>query len=364
MKILIADDDKRTSRLLTRWVEKWGYEVVAASDGQEAWSILCADPEIRLCVLDWLMPEMTGLEICRKLRANQSEVYRYALLLTAKTRVEDVVQGIEAGADDYLVKPCNPLELEVRLRAGRRVVELQQSLIEAREQLRVEATHDALTGLLNRRAIETRLEREINRGARGHDLSVIMVDIDHFKSVNDNFGHQIGDRVLQEVARRMRDTLREYDFAGRYGGEEFLLVLSDCEETVAERVADRIRLSIDLNKIMTPRGELRVSCSLGVASTQSFPGATAEDLVRLADAALYQSKNAGRNRVTLAEQSLLGLFRAEPLPFVHLETSPHSGDGGRGERSLASDDALAASEAEDSLGHLLGPKSSVQAQSA
>ena len=227
MKILIADDDNTTAKLLSKWVETWGYDVVRASDGKEALEILDNDPEIQLCILDWLMPYLTGPEICRILREREDENYRYCILLTAKTKIEDVVLGIEAGADDYLIKPCNPLELDVRVRAGWRVLDLQKRLLAVTERLRREATHDALTGLMNRRAISDVLENQMARVERGGQLAVVMVDLDHFKRINDTHGHLVGDVVLKESSNRIKKTLRQYDHASRYGGEEYLLLLND-----------------------------------------------------------------------------------------------------------------------------------------
>lgn len=301
VKVLIADDDSVSRAVLTKLVSKWGYEVVLAEDGEQAEQKLSEDRSIQLCILDWVMPKRTGPEVCREIRGWGDEPYVYSILLTSRTETSDVVLGLKAGADDYLVKPCHPAELEFRLRAGLRVIELQRHLIEAREKLRIEATHDSLTGALNRRAIFDCLQREIHRAGRRSELvSVVLLDIDHFKLVNDDFGHQAGDAVLAEMPRRIASVLREYDCVGRYGGEEFLVALSSCGIEAAAQVAERIRAAIAKGPFAIPGGVLPVSASLGVASTEQLSSGAVEGLVRAADAALYRAKRGGRNRVEVA----------------------------------------------------------------
>jgi len=307
LKILVADDDRITRALLGRWVTRWGYELVHAVDGKDALEKLLSDPEIQICVIDWMMPEMNGPEVIRVLREQRSEPYVYTVLLTAKTETDDVVEGLQSGADDYIHKPCHPLELEVRLRVGKRMVELQQSLIDARELLRFEATHDPLTHLHNRRSINEHLKGRLAKARETKSsLSVVMMDIDHFKAINDNHGHHIGDVVLREVPMRFRNALRAEDVAGRYGGEEFLLVLDDCPAPLAMEVAERLRNELSARPVAKDGLSLNFSASLGVACSDAFPRADAEALVRAADAALYRSKSTGRNRVTMAETAEYG----------------------------------------------------------
>jgi diguanylate cyclase (GGDEF)-like protein len=218
----------------------------------------------------------------------------YVLLLTAKNRHEEVVEGLDAGADDYVTKPCDPFELEARLRAGTRILELQDQLVNARETLRLQATHDSLTGLLNRTAVLDALQRELARSERtAAGLAVIMVDVDHFKAINDTHGHIVGDDVLRAVAGRMRSSIRTYDSIGRYGGEEFLVVAPGCGVAVARELAERLRTSVCGTAITYEDGSLDVTVSLGVAVRT---GAPAGLLLRAADQALYQAKSRGRNR--------------------------------------------------------------------
>jgi two-component system cell cycle response regulator len=169
------------------------------------------------------MPELDGPGVCRELRKLQEQAYTYAILLTSKESKEDIVTGSESGADDYLTKPFNAEELKARLQTGERILNLEDKLVEAREQMRFKATHDALTSLSNRGAIMELLGRELARSHREATSTVIMMgDVDHFKSINDTYGHPVGDEVLQEIARRLLSCVRSYDFVGRYGGEEFL----------------------------------------------------------------------------------------------------------------------------------------------
>ncbi len=301
MKILIAEDDKTTRALLVRWVQQWGYEPVLAQDGEEAMRILSADLSIQLCVMDWIMPGMSGPEVCRRLRAEREEPYVYIILLTGKTETSDIVEGLKSGADGYVHKPCHPLELEVRLRVGKRLVELNSKLIETREKLRFEATHDGLTQLLNRVAIVEELKKRVSQTRQGdRPFSVVMVDIDHFKQINDTYGHYAGDAVLCEVARRFRAQLRSCDIAGRYGGEEFMLVLDDCSLEYAKVLADEIRQSFELECAHLGPLNIPFTASFGVASTSQMQRADLELLSRAADAALYRAKRSGRNRVSLA----------------------------------------------------------------
>jgi len=300
-RVLLADDERIGRQLLQSWLEAWGYSVTIAVDGNQAMEALRRDPELRLAVLDWVMPGMDGLEVCREIRKGASEPYVYVMLLTARDDQDHIVQGLEAGADDYLTKPCNPLELRVRLRAGERVVALQSELITAREKLRYEAMHDPLTGLLNRRATMTLLEQEYARVQRTKSsMAVVMVDLDHFKAINDTHGHAGGDIVLKQAAARLRCTVRAYDSVGRLGGEEFLILLPSCGHRDALAIAERLRRIIGASPISGGSKRLRISASFGVAASESEPSATAEELVEAADAALYRAKRGGRNRVEAA----------------------------------------------------------------
>lgn len=300
MRILVAEDDPITRRLLKISLERWRYEPLLVTDGAEALEILLGEDPPPMAILDWMMPGVEGTEVCRELRKRQAESYIYTLLLTSKSRREDLLNGLEAGADDYLVKPFDLRELEARLWTGRRIIRLQNELITSREAIRQSATHDALTGVWNRATHFSMLHREFNRSSREKNpLSVIMMDLDHFKLINDKFGHETGDQVLQEVTRRLQSALRPYDSLGRYGGEEFVVIAPGSDKGSALRLAERLRAKISGAPVSTLAGPVPVTLSLGVAS-YSPDIDSPESLVRRADAAMYAAKKAGRNRAQAA----------------------------------------------------------------
>jgi diguanylate cyclase (GGDEF)-like protein len=300
MRVLVADDSVISRHLLDAPLRQWGYEVVIACDGNEAWRALNQENAPRLAILDWMMPGLTGIEICQRLRQQQREPYIYVLLVTSKNLKQDVIAGMEAGADDYIIKPFDQHELKVRLRSGTRIVQLQQELLAAREALRVQATRDSLTRLWNRLSIMEALQRETTRAERErHYIGVILIDIDHFKKINDTHGHVAGDAVLREIARRMAGSIRTYDFLGRYGGEEFLMVLPGCDPETVTMHAERVRIAVCREPMRLGDSEppLNISASFGCTSYHPNVGCTVEDLIRNADSALYAAKAAGRNRV-------------------------------------------------------------------
>lgn len=300
-KILIAEDDPVSRRVLEVFLLKRGYSVQTVSNGVDALTELEVKDAPRLAVLDWMMPGMEGTQVCERIRQSTDRPYVYILLLTARSQKEDLLQGLGSGADDYLTKPFDPQELEARLQVGKRILDLQDNLIATREELRYRATHDALTGLHNRAAILETLKHEQSRQLRaGGSFGILMIDIDHFKKINDTHGHPAGDVVLQEIARRMKASVRDYDTVGRYGGEEFLIVIptSDAAGTIA--IGERIRKTIERKPISTEKGELKVTGSVGVAVSSPTLPVDSEMLLRLADEALYRAKAMGRNRTELA----------------------------------------------------------------
>ncbi|HET6144066.1 MAG TPA: diguanylate cyclase [Candidatus Acidoferrales bacterium] len=301
MKILIADDEAVSRRMLQGMLEKWGYEVIATGDGDEAWGKLKLAQAPRIALLDWMMPGQNGVEICRSLRKLRPEPYTYLLLLTAKDAKESVVEGLESGADDYVTKPFNSQELKARIRVGLRVLELEDNLVQAREMMRFKATHDTLTGVWNRGAVLETMEREVWRSRReGISLGVLMVDLDHFKSVNDNYGHPAGDAVLREITKRMQTDVRPYDGIGRYGGEEFLILLPGCNREVTKATAERIRKIVSASPVETSAGSLKVTMSIGAVATGDWPKNTPSQILQMADSALYRAKEEGRDRTVVA----------------------------------------------------------------
>jgi diguanylate cyclase (GGDEF)-like protein len=292
MRVLIADDERASRNRLKALVEQWSYEVEVAENGAQAIRALASADPPRLAIVDWVMPGIDGLKVCQYARQGAGG-YVYIIVLTSRSTPDAAVEALRAGADDYVSKPFREQELEVRLRAGRRIVELEDGL-------RLAATQDPLTGIWGRSAIHAYLAQQLSKARReSASLSVLAVDLDHFKEINDGHGHAAGDAVLEEVARRMRRTLRSYDGLGRVGGEEFLVVLPNSPLAGGLAVGERLRRAIAETPIATPAGEMRVTCSIGVASDPRGESPV-HTLIERADAALYRAKHCGRNRVESA----------------------------------------------------------------
>lgn len=318
MRILIADDDPMSRRLLQKTLERDGYEVTAVENGRLAADLLCTSDGPRIALLDWVMPELDGPGVCREVRQNKQHSYTYMVLLTSKEAKEDVIAGLQSGADDYLTKPFNSEEMKARLRTGLRILNLEDRLIEAREDMRYKATHDPLTSLWNRGVILEHLERELVRSHREQvSTAIILGDLDHFKKVNDTYGHPVGDEVLRETARRLLGSVRSYDFVGRLGGEEFLVVLNNCNPAFAHARTEQIRIAIGKQPIQTPAGPVSVTMSLGLLLSHEWGLRPAEILLREVDAALYSAKRAGRDcvRVARPEEAVADHVPPVSVPF-------------------------------------------------
>jgi two-component system cell cycle response regulator len=301
MKVLIADDDTISRRLLEKTLTREGYDVTAVDNGRSALRQLSLPDAPRLALIDWMMPELDGPGVCMGVRKQHDRPYTHIVLVTSRRSKQDIVAGLESGADDYLTKPWDPAELTARLRVGQRILQLEDRLVEARETMRFKATHDHLTSLFNRGVIVDLLARELSRTRRESGCTVVMLgDLDHFKNVNDAYGHIVGDEVLREVARRILGSIRSYDFVGRYGGEEFLIVLNNCDSTQAIVRAEEVRNRIANDPVKTIRGPLSVTMSLGVLASQDWDLRLVEEILGEADSALYQAKAYGRNCVKLA----------------------------------------------------------------
>jgi two-component system, cell cycle response regulator len=296
MRILIADDDFTSRTVLAGVLRKSGYEVVVTVDGAEAWQVLQQADAPRLVILDWIMQEMDGLEVIRLARGEQTERPPYIILLTTRGEKSDIIMGLDAGANDYLAKPFDSGELRARIEVGRRMVELQNALVESKEILAHQASHDLLTGLLNRRAIFERLGQELVRAGRSGDtLAVGMIDIDHFKQVNDRYGHQTGDDVLCGFVQLLKESFRSCDALGRIGGEEFLVIAPMSQENDGLAVFTRALGNVAGNEIATRTVPLAITMSIGltIATWQD----SVDKILETVDDALYQAKKEGRNRI-------------------------------------------------------------------
>ncbi len=293
IKVLIAEDNSVSAKILQKNIKDWGYEVVLVRDGREAWQAFQSE-DIKLAVLDWMMPEINGIRLCKRIRENdhkrEVQDYTYVILLTAKDEQKDLIKGFSAGADDYITKPFNHLELKARLKTGKRIIDLQRQLQEL-------ASRDGLTGLWNRKGMYRLLDNEINRANRDNlPMAIVMMDIDRFKSINDIHGHHVGDMVLQEIAAILKKNIRRYDEICRYGGDELLIILPNCNAPKTKAVAERLRLCVKEHIIKTDVASLNVTVSLGGATTENRPSNIApEVLVMASDEALIEAKNKGRD---------------------------------------------------------------------
>jgi diguanylate cyclase (GGDEF)-like protein len=288
---------------MERILQKSGYDVVATANGAHALEELSREGGPRLALLDWMMPELDGLEVCRRVRSRHGQPYVYITMLTSKLSNNDVVAGLEAGSDDYLTKPCNPEELKARLRTGQRVLHLEDDLVEAREEMRYKATHDALTGLWNHGAILSLLRNDLSRAAEDLvPVSLLLCDVDHFKRVNDAHGHLAGDEILRQVAARIENSVGASDAVGRYGGEEFLILLKSCGRAQLKDRAEQVRNEVSCRSFFFEGASLSISLSLGALSVEQWtPALPIEPLLRTVDNALYHAKSTGRNRVVCSD---------------------------------------------------------------
>jgi two-component system chemotaxis response regulator CheY len=299
MKVLIAEDDALLRQMLEGRLAASGYELVSASNGLEAWDMLQRE-HIPMLLVDWMMPGLDGPDLIRRIRGAGWERYTYVILLTARSGRDDVVEGLNAGADDYVTKPFRHEELLARMGVGARILHLEARLSESLAREEALATRDSLTGLPNRRALYDRARAELSRAARENgSVAVILVDLDHFKGINDQFGHAAGDEALRRVAEVLEANQREYDYGGRWGGEEFLVILPGATLPQAAGVAERIRAAMETIRLEPAGGApVPLRSSMGVASAS--PGSRPlglDELLLHADDALYRAKAGGRNRV-------------------------------------------------------------------
>ena len=299
MKVLVADDDLLLRRMLEHELRLAGYDVVTVGDGLEAWDVLQRE-HIRMLVVDWLMPGLDGSDLIRRIRAAGWPGYTYIILLTAKNGRDEIVEGLNLGADDFVAKPFQREELVARMGVGARILDLEERLsaLVAREEAL--AVLDILTGLPNRRGLYERAQAELSRAKREKgSVSVIMMDLDHFKEINDRFGHAVGDEALRRVAKVLQENRRDYDFTGRWGGEEFLVILPGASLAQAGLVAERLRSAIQsIELTVGGQGTVNLRASFGAAAACPATSSVGlDELLERADDAMYRAKRDGRNRV-------------------------------------------------------------------
>ncbi len=307
MQVLVVEDSAVYRKLICDQLGGWGFDTTVAKSGAEAWRLLQEQTSPKLVLLDWVLPDLDGIELCQRIRrAGSSRHYVYVILLTSKEGRQNMLDAMDAGADDYLMKPFDASELKARLLVGNRILDLQEELVTARESMRHAATHDSLTGLMNRAEVLQLLDRELERARRdSKPVGIILADIDHFKEVNDSLGHLYGDEALREITRRLRSRLRGYDGLGRYGGEEFLLLLPGCDLEHAVQRGNELREFVASLPVVSAGVKRLITMSMGVAVWEGSGLADVEALLGQADEGLYAAKAKGRNRLEHVE-SLAG----------------------------------------------------------
>src|SRR5262245_57229125 len=313
MRVLLADSDPDRRRQLEGWLGKWGFEVMPVRTGVEAWARLESERVPILSILAWRMEGMLGIDICRRLRLHPDLPTAYVLLLVDSRGQEDLLDGVNGGADDFLFAPLDHVETRARVRTGARIIETERALKASQDALRVQSTRDAVTGSWNHATILDMLQKERERARRkSGSVGVVLADLDEFRKVNENLGHPIGDEVLREAARRMSSSVRPYDAVGRYGGEEFLIVLPGSDGLGALTVAERIREGFANRPVLTSAGPVPVTLSLGVAAEGGESAGDGSALLLAAGTALALAQKSGRNRAALADESGLAIDAVPP----------------------------------------------------
>ncbi len=304
--ILVVDDDIVSRTVIEKYLNKAGFDVTTVVNGREALAAL-GNRFFPIILTDWMMPELNGPQLCRRIRDKKTDGYVFIILVTSRDSKTDIVSGLESGADDYLTKPIHPAELVARINTGIRILKLEQSLKQANEEIRILSITDSLTGCFNRTYLGERFPQELNRAQRYHrPLSLVLVDLDHFKNINDSYGHQVGDAVLKSFSACLLEQIRgQVDWTVRYGGEEFLIVLPETDCTGALVFAERLRRAVETLPIPHEQERIPITASFGGTcadfSRTDYRELTMELLINQADDLLYCSKREGRNRVNLAE---------------------------------------------------------------
>ena len=305
-RVLIAEHDTVTRLILKHWIQRWGYQIVVVDNGIDAWDLMQQTRPPEVVILDWDLPGINGIELCRKLRDASRSYYHYLLMVTSRTDEADLVHALETGADDCVGKPFGESELKARLLVASRILALQNELIYAREELRAQSMRDGLTGLWNRTAFLDLFQRELARAERsGSQTGLLLLDLDNFKQINDKFGHPAGDLVLKETASRLRHNVRSYDFVGRYGGEEFFIAFPGSgRELLCDR-AEAIRQAICSEPVHLPQGDVPITLSIGAVVAVAGEKSVSQAL-EVADVGLYKAKDSGRNRSVFCDRPARG----------------------------------------------------------
>lgn len=303
MQILIVEDDAFLRQRLAYQLRENGYEVLEAENAEQAWQHILNEG-VRLVIVDWILPGMSGIEFIRRVRTAELPHYIYIIMLTVRQAKEDIISGLEAGADDYITKPYHLHELKARISIGERILHLEENLLQSQTQLQELALRDALTGLFNRRAIYDRLQAELERTKRmTSSVGVILVDIDHFKQINDTYGHLVGDKALVHVAHILQRATRPYDSIGRWGGEEFVIIVPQCSLEHATLVAERLRQQVAASPLTLEDGTtipIRLSGGVTVVEATEEGAPNLDRIFQAVDEALYAAKRNGRNRIYVA----------------------------------------------------------------
>jgi two-component system cell cycle response regulator len=295
--VAVVDDDAAIRRLVSLFLRRAGYEVVELTTGAEARARLTAEPW-NMAILDRKLPDLDGLDLCREIKSDARMRNRYVIMLTGEADEQDKIEGLDLGADDYITKPFQYKELLARIRAGKRIVDLQSELMESNRRLELLSITDGLTRLFNHRHFQDEMARAFEESQRyQRPLSLAIIDIDFFKKVNDTYGHAAGDDVLKTVARLFMDSVRSTDLAARYGGEEFAVMMPETDLDDAITFAEKIRTLVEATAIATQAGEVKVTVSIGVSSVPTTPIHTPKEMIVAADKALYRAKRGGRNQV-------------------------------------------------------------------
>lgn len=302
MDVLVADDERISRVVIERTLKEEGYNVRSCKNGLEAYNLI-KENIFRIAVIDWVMPEMDGITLCKKIRKLKSQRYIYVIIITSKSKKQDIVKALDAGADDYISKPFNRDEFLSRIKVGVRLIETHDKLIKSQRELIKLVREDSLTTLLNRRAFLDESLNDIERAVREQsNVSAIIIDLDNFKSINEKYTNQTGDKLLYEIARRLKNSCRPYDKLGRYAGEEFIVLLPNTEIDQASKIAKRIRSAIKDKPFLMDGSQIQLTACLGVSMLMpksKMKDSQLDELIKKTEVALNRAKQQGSNKIAV-----------------------------------------------------------------